>query len=188
MSIDPSSTPSDSPGEPPEYTPSIPDPEPKIIPLAPDLATDNQVQALIASAQAASVPLGGFAANDQIEALLGQISESGVVQAQAPQQAFTPVGGIDATTLEALKGYDVAQIRGILDSQPEFRGMTVEKLGLAGNHPTPSIPAGGGWAPPHHQYPNREQPPHLQGYGQPVSLLHFFDYRSGHRRFLSLAV
>ncbi|GAA5979985.1 hypothetical protein JCM5350_005986 [Sporobolomyces pararoseus] len=157
MAVDPTSTPLDSPTEPPEYTPAVPDPESRPIPLSQDLANNSQILEQIAAAQAASVPMGGFAANDQIESLLGQLNTSILPQQQQQQvqYGFTPhpnLGGIDPATLDALKGYDVDQIRQILDSQPDFKGMTVENLGLTSG-------AGASYAPPAVSQPYGHEPP-----------------------------
>ncbi|GAA5918571.1 hypothetical protein JCM1841_003308 [Sporobolomyces salmonicolor] len=167
MAVDPISMPPDSPGEPPEYAPSEPDPEPKLIPLSEELQRDDRVLAEIAHAQASTVPLGGFVANDQIESLLGQLNASGAAAAiQQMQQVHStpmavsqppqpPVGGtpaeIDENTLAALRSYDPAQIEAILRSNPLFQGLSLEALGL---------PQG-----PSHQMP--PQPPHSTPYGQP---------------------
>ncbi|GAA5888332.1 hypothetical protein JCM5296_003290 [Sporobolomyces johnsonii] len=164
MAVDPTSTPPDSPGEPPEYAPSEPDPEPKIMPLSDELQRDDQVLAEIAHAQASAVPLGGFAANDQIESLLGQLNASGVAAAlqqmqptpmAVPQPPQPPVGGtpaeIDENTLAALRSYDPAQIEAILRSNPLFHGLSLEALGL---------PQG-----PSHQM-SQQPPPHSAPYGQ----------------------
>ncbi|GAA5893391.1 uncharacterized protein JCM6883_007651 [Sporobolomyces salmoneus] len=169
MAVDPESlSTTDSPAEPPEYAPAEPDPESRPIPLPSDLASDPKIIAEIAAAQAAAVPLGGFAANDQIESLLGQLNTSIVPQAVQPSPALTP-GGIDPATLEALKGYDLNQIRQILDTQPAFRGMTVENLGLTsqgggGGSAYSSVPQGSyDHQPPTHYGSAWSQP----NYGQP---------------------
>lgn len=150
----------DSPTEPPEYAPSVPDPESKAIPLSADLASDPQVLAEISAAQAAAVPLGGFAANDQIESLLGQLNTSILPQPQGQAsfgQTATGPDQVDPATLDALKGYDVEQIRLILNSQPAFKGLTVEDLGLApggaANYaPPPAAAQAYGHEPPRDPY------------------------------------
>ncbi|GAA5968312.1 hypothetical protein JCM3765_000387 [Sporobolomyces pararoseus] len=174
MAVDPSSIPLDSPTEPPEYTPAVPYPESRPIPLSQDLANNSQILEQIASAQAASVPMGGFAANDQIESLLGQLNTSILPQQQHHQQvqhgstAQPTLGGIDPATLDALKGYDVDQIRQILDTQPAFKGMTVENLGLApgagASYAPPAIPQGYGHEPPPTPYGSSWNQP---SYGTP---------------------
>ncbi|GAA5883226.1 hypothetical protein JCM16303_007315 [Sporobolomyces ruberrimus] len=152
MEIDAAAEPRGSPNEPPEYNPPVPDPEPKVIPLSADLATDHGVLAEIAAAQVAVVPLGGFAENDQIESLLGQLNTS-VVQAPQQAQPLQALEQIDPATLEALRGYDPEHVRQILETHPAFRGMTVENLGLGGPPPPPQ----------QSMYP----PQHAGGYGPP---------------------
>ncbi|ORY91757.1 hypothetical protein BCR35DRAFT_75784 [Leucosporidium creatinivorum] len=100
-----------SPTEPTEaYTPTS---TPLIIPLSVELRDDASVQATIAHAQASTTPLGGFAANEQIQTLLGQLTSAGFnapppqpqqSQSQWPQplphqQAF------DQATINALASY-----------------------------------------------------------------------------------
>ncbi|GAA6008852.1 hypothetical protein JCM11491_003807 [Sporobolomyces phaffii] len=170
MEVDTTTTPSDSPTEPPEYAPAVPDPESKVIPLSPELAADPQVQAEIAAAQAAAVPLGGFAANDQIESLLGQLSHSGILPPQTPQAPSAapaaPLSGINPATLDALKGYDVEQIRQIIAAQPEFEGMTVENLGLLEGQQAPHGGYGPHSANPAHAYGQEPPAPYGANWGQ----------------------
>ncbi|GAA6060902.1 hypothetical protein JCM10212_003936 [Sporobolomyces blumeae] len=143
MAIDPSAEPPESPGEPPEPASTEPDPDPKMIQLAAELATDDQILREIDAAQASTVPLGGFAANDQIESLLGQLNASGLAASlqalqppTAPVTPQPPVGGtpaqIDAATLEALRAYNPQQIEHIVATNPTFRGLSLESLGVAG--------------------------------------------------------
>ncbi|GAA5839546.1 hypothetical protein JCM3766R1_003575 [Sporobolomyces carnicolor] len=185
MAIDPESLANvDSPNEPavPDLTSVEPEPESKVIPLSADLASDPKVLAEISAAQAASVPLGGFAANDQIESLLGQLNTSALLpppppsasSAAPPAAMAVPENVIDPATLEALKGYDVDQIRQILDTQPAFRGMTVENLGLANAHAQDEVagstPGGAGGYPPNvgqGYNENAHAPPYGSSWGQP---------------------
>lgn len=127
-----------SPSEPSE--PYVgPAQEAKTIPLSIELREDQAVQATIAHAQASTIPLGGFAANEQIQTLLGQLT-SGLAPPQHQQQWQQQPQhqqGFDQATLDALANYDPALIRGIVEQTPELSSLAgrLDSLGVYGGQP-----------------------------------------------------
>lgn len=132
-----------SPGEPVEaYTPLTS--EPSYIPLSLDLRDDPSVQATIAHAQASTIPLGGFAANEQIQTLLGQLTGGGAFGVPVPpqhqqqlQQQPVQQQGFDQATLDALQNYDPQLIRGIVEQTPGLASLAgqLDHLGVYGSQP-----------------------------------------------------
>lgn len=133
----------DSPSEPAE--PYTAETAPLTIPLSVELRDDPSVQATIAHAQASTTPLGGFAANEQIQTLLGQLTAGGFnapppqqhQQQQNWQQALPQQPAFDQTTINALANYDPELIKGIVESNPAMQGLAGQlgQLGVYGEQP-----------------------------------------------------
>ncbi|GAA5820825.1 hypothetical protein JCM3770_000356 [Rhodotorula araucariae] len=178
MEVDGASVaPPDSPAEPPAAeleAPITPDDEIKRIPLHSELKNDPEVIQTIEDAQLSRPPAGGFASNDQISALLSQLSANGLVDALAltapapletpvapPVGAGPPSGGaqvqpppaqISAEALEALRNYPPEQVAAIVQSQPGMAGLNLAVLGIA-PPPLPPVavqPSTGFDTPPPH--------------------------------------
>ncbi|BGP46984.1 hypothetical protein JCM10450v2_002836 [Rhodotorula kratochvilovae] len=159
MEVD--SAPPESPSEPPASeldVPITPDDEIKRIPLDASLKNDPEVIQTIEDAQLSRPPVGGFASNDQISALLSQLSASGLVDALgggAPVPALTnphapPIGAgaevqpppaqISAEALEALRSYPPEQVAAIVQSQPGMAGLDLAALGIVPAPMQPPVP------------------------------------------------
>jgi hypothetical protein len=133
----------DSPSEPVE--PYTAETTPLTIPLSVELRDNPSVQATIAHAQASTTPLGGFAANEQIQTLLGQLTAGGFnaappqqqQQQQIWQQALPHPPAFDQDTIAALANYDPDLIRGIVESNPALQGLAGQlgQLGVYGEQP-----------------------------------------------------
>ncbi|GAA5906814.1 hypothetical protein JCM6882_006837 [Rhodosporidiobolus microsporus] len=154
MAVDPTSTPPESPGEPPEYAPEQPDPPTATMQLAAALAADEAVMQTIEMAQAAAPPASVFAQNDTLSSLLGELASGGLAGTLASLQPLTPaVSGaapptpvVSEETRAALRNYRPEQVEAIIRSNPaQFGGLTLEQLGMApspaGMHGAPPPPA-----------------------------------------------
>ncbi|GAA6031024.1 hypothetical protein JCM8097_003966 [Rhodosporidiobolus ruineniae] len=138
------STPPDSPSEPPADAATATAPglvaEPKSMHLAANLANDEAVQQTIAHAQALAPASGVFAANDELSSILGGLQAAvplpGQQQQQQQQQqhypdqqAAPPI--VDEAALHALRNFAPEQVEQVLRSNPQFQGMSMEQLGMA---------------------------------------------------------
>lgn len=160
MAVDDSATPPDSPGEPPEE-PITPDDDIRKIQLHDDLARDDTVLLTIKGAQEAPRTL---ASDEQISALLGQLTANGLAQQlesvqgvlsaqtnlhQPPFGAGAPQPStqqIDENTLATLRAYPPEQVVNLVRDNPLFQGIDLYALGIL--------------APP----PGYAAPPTAQGY------------------------
>ncbi|KAJ8294400.1 hypothetical protein OF846_002259 [Rhodotorula toruloides] len=168
MAVDDTTTPPDSPGEAPEET-TTPDEEIRKIQLHEDLSRDDTVLLTIKGAQEAPRAL---ASDEQISALLGQLTANGLAQqlesvqgvlsAQAnPHQPPFGAGApqpstqqIDENTLAMLRTYPPEQVVNLVRVNPLLQGIDLHALGIL-------VPS-----------PGYGAPPHVQGYA-PVS--HTYD-------------
>lgn len=135
MAINLSSTPPDSPAEPPEYTGEAV--VTRTMPLGADIANDDAVLDTIALAQASRAKPGVFAGADDLSSILGEL-QAPAAMAHAPAQAqgqaqAPPV--LDETTLATIRNFAPEQIESMIRSNPRFEGMTLEQLGLAPPEP-----------------------------------------------------
>lgn len=129
-----------SPAEPPPYASE--DPSTLTIQLSAELRDDPSVQAAIAIAQSSVAPTGGFAANDQISSLLGQLSATGFGQhvQQAPVAAATSQA-VTNDTMVQLRNFDPALIQSILQQNPALGSQLGAQLGNWGVLPAPQLSA-----------------------------------------------
>lgn len=148
----------ESPVEPADpYTQPSADPTP--MSLSPELRDDDSVQSSIAHAQASTTPLGGWAANDEIQNLLGQITAGSLgAPQQQQQQHYNPYTSsysqhpppqqppaLDQSALSALAGFDTQLVRGIIQQNPQLAslGPQLDQLGVFGA-PPPTTNGGNG--------------------------------------------
>ncbi|GAA5861911.1 hypothetical protein JCM8547_008593 [Rhodosporidiobolus lusitaniae] len=154
MAVDETSTPPDTPAEPPEYSPDKADPEPRPIALHEDLANDAEVLQTIADAQA-SAGVKTFVPNEQLVSLLDELNGGGLSAVLPPQPQGVPPQSmlIDEATRATLRNYQPEQIEAIIRTDPRFHGLSLEQLGLAPQpqplHPHPADPYQGYAPPPH---------------------------------------
>ncbi|GAA5992779.1 hypothetical protein JCM10908_006929 [Rhodotorula pacifica] len=184
-----SSTPPESPGEDLVDTSEAieDDVNIKTLGLHPDLGDDPAFHATVARAQVSLPPGGSLASNDQITALLGQLSANGMAQnveaaihsAPLPAQlnphqppmgagppgphAQPPAEAIDAATLEMLRGYDAETIRDIVARNPQFQAIDLSAIGVGPDAGVAPYQYG---AVPQPGYPPPVQQPY-QGYVPP---------------------
>lgn len=143
----------------------------KEIALHSSLADDGGIRLVIAQAQLSQADPGLPASNDQITALLGQLTTNGFAQTVEANEAVlpaslnphqTPYGAgpqaqpstneIDAATLDALKQYNAADIAAIIQNVPSFQGLDLSAIGVGpASAPYPSAP---------HQAPLHDQVRH----------------------------
>ncbi|GAA5981950.1 hypothetical protein JCM11641_006809 [Rhodosporidiobolus odoratus] len=173
MAVDPSSTPPDSPGEPPEE-PALDEKATNPMVLHSDLTTSDILE-IITLAQAGPPNATEFVPADQLENLLGQLTGGGLFPPAPAASAPSPVAphsasGLDEATLAELRRYPPAQIQNILASNPQFAGVTLESIGVAppppqAHYPPPAYDA----PPPSRHYPPPHDPHQVApgGYGQP---------------------
>lgn len=163
MAVDQAAEPPESPTEPSADEEITPDDEIKRIPLHTELLQDPDVVQTIEDARLSQAPPGLFASNDQISALLGQLSNNSVAQAleNAQQPGLTasnnphqpPVGAgppgphaqpptqqISEETLAMLRSFPAEQVQQLVATQ--FPGLDLAALGLTQAATQP------GFAPP----------------------------------------
>ncbi|BGP00721.1 Proteophosphoglycan ppg4 [Rhodotorula toruloides] len=175
MAVDDTTTPPDSPGEAPEET-ITPDEEIRKIQLHEDLSRDDTVLLTIKGAQEAPRAL---ASDEQISALLGQLTANGLAQQlesvqgvlsaqtnphQPPFGAGAPQPStqqIDENTLAMLRTYPPEQVVNLVRDNPLLQGIDLHALGiLAPPHGYAAPPPVQGYAPvPHAQTYDGYVPP-----------------------------
>ncbi|BGP14866.1 hypothetical protein JCM10213_003778 [Rhodosporidiobolus nylandii] len=175
MAIDATSTPPDSPGEDQvtDGTPLVTG-ENKAMVLHQDLVNDESVMHTIELAQAKPRNEASFAENDQIESLLGQLSGFGghppPAVGSTSAAAAPPAPIVDEATRALLQNYPADHVQRMIETNPQFAGLTLEALGMAPPHPQgpqqypPQHPASYDAAPPQ-PYGQHAPPPH--NYGPP---------------------
>ncbi|BGP23661.1 proteophosphoglycan ppg4 [Rhodotorula toruloides] len=167
MAVDDTATPPDSPGEAPEEE-ITPDEEIRRIQLHEDLSCDDTVILTIKGAQEAPRAL---ASDEQISALLGQLTANGLAQQlesvqgvlsaqsnphQSPFGAGAPQPStqqIDENTLAMLKTYPPEQVMHLIRDNPLFHGIDLHALGILAPPPGYAAPPPvQGYAPVPHTY------------------------------------